>query len=375
MEYTQAHNQLKNIFDPGKKEIEIPWSNVTIVNENFISLPESRPFSLDTDCMIEENSSFSYPVFVPANHDSGKVILLLHGLNERSWIKYLSWAHYLADNTGSYVVMFPISFHMNRSPSAWSDPRSMMPLVKERIQRYANPDMASFANLALSNRLSENPLRFFNSGHNTVGDIVQLLSSVRDGNHPVIPGGSRVNIFSYSIGAFLAQILMIGNPDKLFSESKLYMFCGGAAFSYMRGTSKLIMDKEAFDKVYDFYLGEFENVANGKGPLVDFLNTNTIGLAFRSMIDIGRLKSFRQKALLALRDQISSLSLLKDTVIPHDGISETMTINGSKGNTDVVDFPYSYSHENPFPVHNNQLSQVVDEWFERVFERAALFLG
>ena len=45
------------------------------------------------DTLIPENRSFSYPVFTPGNTKSDKVILLLHGLNERSWVKYLVWAY------------------------------------------------------------------------------------------------------------------------------------------------------------------------------------------------------------------------------------------------------------------------------------------
>jgi hypothetical protein len=376
MEYTKKFNELKNVFNPDVNEILIPGSDISIVNERFVSDEKSIGFSSESDRVISENNNFTYPVFVPGDKSSKKVILLLHGLNERSWVKYLAWAYYLAENTGSYVVLFPISFHINRSPVSWKDPRAMVPFVNERKIRYGVTEMASFANIALSNRLTEDPLRFLNSGHRTVGDIVLLMNIIKSGNHPVIPAGSKVNIFAYSIGAFLAEIIMMGNPENLFSESKLFMFCGGSVFSNMHGTSKLIMDSLAYEKIYKFYLSDFENEIIGKGPVVEFLRTSRVGMAFRSMIDLGRFRTFREKALKGLRDQVHAIALLKDSVIPAKGISETMNFDDRHHSypSETWDFSHHYYHENPFPVYDNHDSKLVDHSFERLFTKAALFL-
>ena len=57
------------------------------------------------DAGIEENRRFTYPVFIPRERrDDRRAILLLHGLNERNWDKYLVWAEYLALNTGKPVT-------------------------------------------------------------------------------------------------------------------------------------------------------------------------------------------------------------------------------------------------------------------------------
>ena len=215
-------------------------------------------------------------------------------------------------------------------------------------------------------------MRFFKSGYQTSNDIVKLLTSVKTGEHEIIPATDRFNIFAYSIGAFLAEIIMMGNPDNLLSESKLFMLCGGSVFSNMQGSSKLIMDKAAFDKVYNYYLFEFENTLTGKSPLIDFLSSSQIGLAFRSMIDLGRLRSFRENVLNKLKDQVHSISLLKDTVIPCKGVISTLH---TPETVDIWDFPYPYMHENPFPVFNSPLSSKVDYWFEKVFAKATLYVG
>ncbi|MGD0340310.1 MAG: DUF6051 family protein [Bacteroidales bacterium] len=377
MEYTRKYKELKNIFNPDLKEIIIPGSDVKIINAGFFSDTGSDAFLNKNDISIPENASFSYPVFVPSDASSRKAILLLHGLNERSWVKYLVWAYFLAQNTGSYVILFPISFHINRSPQLWKDPRAMFHYLSERKKTYGDISMSSFANIALSNRLTEDPMRFFNSGYQTVEDIVKLMLLIRDGRHELIPEGSRVNIFAYSIGAFLAQIILMGNPENLFDETKLFMLCGGSVFSNMHGTSKLIMDSLAYDKVFNFYLDDFENEIKGKGQFFDFLSSSRIGMAFRSMIDLGRFRKFRETRLAALKEQIRSIALMKDAVIPAKGIVKTLNYKSSVSDNRIMvtDFPFPYTHENPFPVLGSSFSQKVDMAFERVFTAAGLFLA
>jgi hypothetical protein len=375
MEYTKTFNELKSVFKTENKKISIPGSDIKIHNILFHSDVPLNEFTNKNDTLIAENCSFSYPVFAPRNVESTRVILLLHGLNERSWIKYLVWAYYLALNTDSYVILFPISFHINRSPSSWKDPRAMIHFMKDRNSGLGEINMSSFANIALSNRLTEDPMRFFKSGYQTSSDIVKLFSSVRNGEHEIIPRTSDFNIFAYSIGAFLAEIILMGNPENLFSRSKLFIFCGGSVFSNMRGSSKLIMDSLAFDRVYRYYLYDFEETLIGKSPLVEFLRTSQIGMAFRSMIDLGRLRTFRENILIKLRDQIHSISLAKDSVIPCKGVISTLNNFKKKDIVDVWDFPYAYTHENPFPIFDSPLSKKVDYWFEKVFSEASLFLA
>ena len=375
MEYTETYNKIKSFFNSEINEIEIPDSKIKIYNTGFRSDLPSNEFINNKDKLISENRSFSYPVFAPRNPDSNKVIFLLHGLNERSWLKYLAWAYNLADQTDSYIVLFPISFHINRSPSAWKDPRTMIPLLKDRNSSIGEIAMSSFANIALSNRLTEDPLRFFKSGYQTVEDIVKLASDISKGEHAIIPRTGNINIFAYSIGAFLAEIIIMGNPENIFSESKLFIFCGGSVFSNMKGASRFIMDKRAFDRVYNFYLYDFEKTLTGKSPLIDFLNSSQLGMAFRSMIDLGRLRTFRENILKKLRDQIRIVTLSKDAIIPSKGVVATLGKFVPAGNLKVWDFPFNYCHENPFPVLDNPLAKKVDYWFEQVFSEANLFLA
>jgi len=371
MGYTVRYRELTATFNPDIRNIKIPGSGIRIVNTDFVSDGVSGNIFSGNDYSISENLTFSYPVIVPAG-ESHKVILMLHGLNERSWDKYLLWAEVLAEMTGSYVILFPISFHINRSPVSWKDPRSMLRFLKEKSSTRGETRSSSFANIALSNRLSDDPRRFLKSGYQTVNDLVKLIKQINAGQHSVIPAGSTVNIFAYSIGAFLAEIIMIANPDGLFSESKLFMFCGGSVFSNMKGESKLIMDKLAYEKIYNYYLERFEDEIKARGSVLGRLVSGRIGMAFRSMIDFSRFSDVRNNALHSFGDQVYTIGLKKDRVIPVEGIARTLT-----GNThlETIDLNYSYTHENPFPVLNNASSAEVDRSFMKIFETAGRFLS
>jgi hypothetical protein len=377
MEYTKEFSELKSIYKSDVREILMPDTGMRIINLEFISGKNPEGLYNEEDLSISENKSFSYPVFIPSERDTSKVILLFHGLNERSWIKYLTWAYFLCQNTGSYVILFPISFHINRSPSSWVDPRVMTEPVRERTRNWSDVRMSTFANVALSNRLSQDPMRFFNSGYQTACDIIKLMNQIKAGEHEVIPQGSRVNIFAYSIGAFLSQILMMGNPEDLFSASKLFIFCGGSVFSNMQGTSKFIMDSVAFNRIYNFYMNDFEKEIGKQKSIYDLISDSQIGMAFRSMIDFRRFRSYRENLLGKVKDQIKSIALLKDTVIPSEGILKTFNYQTfpAKHNVEVLDFPFGYSHENPFPLRNDSQTVIIDSWFNRIFGEACLFLA
>jgi len=370
------YGDLKAIYDPLADIIDIPGSTVSIRNVKFESTMDDQFFSAQNDAGIEENNDFSYPVFVPGEATGQKVILLFHGLNERSWDKYLTWAYYLAKTTGSYVVLFPISFHINRTPDSWRDPRASFKSFNLRRTDLGDIEKSSIANVLLSKRLSETPLRFFSSGYQTVVDVCHLVESIKNGTHRIIPQSPKVDIFAYSIGAFMAQIIMMANPKDLFSGSKLFIFCGGSVFSNMKGTSKYIMDKVAYDNVYKYYVDDFENRIKRGYSLYDFFNNNSLGLTFRSMLSLARGKEYRDKALSRLGNSIYAIALAKDTVIPPNGIMETLSVNHAiKCRVKVIDFPFNYCHESPFPVFKTELGKEVDCCFNRVFNEAASFLG
>jgi hypothetical protein len=135
------------------------------------------------------------------------------------------------------------------------------------------------------------------------------------------------------------------------------------------------MDNHAFDKVYNFYMNEFEESIKVKNRISEFLRSTQIGMAFRSMIDKSRLGSFRENRFRKLKDQIRCIVLSGDNVIPAAGVIETLRETTSLNTVKVLDFPFAYSHENPFPVFSTSESDKVDRSFESIFEQAALFFS
>lgn len=386
MKLSQRTQQLKALFSY-EKNVSLDDSRLDIRSFSFRQrageqeidafqqkIPVSD-FCHTTDNGIVENKSFHYTVFVPRTiNKTDQAILLLHGLNERNWEKYLTWAEQLALNTGKAVILFPIAFHMNRTPSSWYNPRLTLPWVNKRKKKITNLNNSTFANVALSSRLSESPLRFYISGRETIYNIWQLLSDIRKGMHPLFLPSTRVNIFAYSIGALVAQILLMANPEGLISESRLFLFCGGSIFSRMNGNARDIIDQEAFERVKEFYLNHFLNEEYGLSKPETY-KEDRIAKAFRAMITPSELKEYREELFENVKKRIRVITLKKDTVMPTVGVREAFGSSLASDLSDEWDFPFPYSHQHPFPSKPFMESEPVYQAFKRVMGSASAFLG
>ncbi|MGC3979125.1 MAG: DUF6051 family protein [Paludibacteraceae bacterium] len=371
MNYSRRFTELNLMFSLGKTTY-LKESDIILRFFPFQSLSKHIVGVTDheADHHIDENLSFVYPVFVPAKKArSSQAILLLHGLNERNWNKYLTWAEYLCKMTGKPVILFPIAFHINRSPQAWSDPRSLREMLSLRRQRNGNDRSISFANLMLSERISNNPFRFYTSGRETLFDLVKLFQDIKEGNHALFTENCQIDIFTYSIGSFLAQITLMTDLKGLFSDSKLFMFCGGSIFSRMNGVSRGIMDKEAFEKMHNYYMNVFDSQKS------TLLVQDKVFESFNSMISPERNAEHRTAFFRNNATRIKSILLKHDVVIPYQGVREALGGANTQNNTLLYDFPFTYTHENPFPVDVNTDSCAVDRSFNSVFSKAADFLA
>ena len=379
LDFVKRQKEMLHLFGMGKN-VDLKKSGVDI---RFFPFESSYNFQLATqvsnhaleDGAIVENNRFNYPVFFPKGWKKAtNAIVLLHGLNERSWDKYLCWAEYLAEHTHKAVILFPIAYHINRSPGLWSDPRSMSMLVSKR-QALVGPDRSlCFANVAMSERLSEDPIRFYTSGRQTVEDLRLLATSLKNGKHPKFKKGTTVDFFAYSIGAFLAEITMMANPDKLFDQSKLFIFCGGSIFKSMFGESRCIMDKPAYDRLLSFYMKEWiekeqASVTTHRESLDEARS------AFDTMIapEVDREK--REGFFKNLGNRISGISLRKDKVMPYEGVEACMGNDNAFQKFQLLDFPFEYSHESPFPMNSSIEPALLNASFNQVFSRAAQFLA
>lgn len=333
------------------------------------------PQLTDSDRLINENQFFSFPVIIPAWPITQKrAVILLHGLNERSWNKYWSWAATLAEKLERPVILFPISFHINRAPLTWGDPRAINTMMKTEVSPGARDDSTSFANFILSKRLIDNPLRFLTSGFQSALDLYRLMKMLRNNTINGIGPITQIDIFAYSIGAFLSQIILINNYIVGERSGLTAIFCGGSPFVNMNGISKMIMNKPAFHAIFKFYLQETVREMKQESPLGVFLKKHPLGLAFNAMISPDRNPGLLQSALSSAKEKMKVWTLRRDTVIP-----SLPTINLFKELPGIVteyDFQYGYSHENPFPVYADLTkSQQVNAAFNEIFTKASCFLN
>lgn len=390
MNYIDLHNLLKKHFDLGVEANEIPGSMVSVHKFEFISpynfldpsyfhfgnrFLHDREF-YDPD--VAENTRFRYPVFLPdARLQYDDALILLHGLNERNWNKYLAWGYRLAELTGRAVILFPISFHINRAPDDWSNPRKLDQLLSERRSMFPELRMSSHMNLALSSRLTQFPERFFLSGYQSLLDLEKLIGQIQGGNHPLFRRDARVDFFAYSIGAFLAQCMMIGNENPRLEESRFLIFCGGSLFSQMNGASRFIMDEKAHGRLQYYYINQIEQEIEQSRKITDILKDTAMGRAFRSMILPDRFRRLRESMLRRFGRNISVIALENDRVIPARESAETIGCEEGNipGNVRILDFPFPHSHENPFPVKLPDFREAIDRCFQEVFKHAAAFLA
>jgi hypothetical protein len=378
MEYFEYYQKLKGIFNLSDDVIQIPESNLVIRNFDFISEGISdlvSPENMEKK-LISENFKFRYPVLIPDTEaPHRKAIFYLHGLNERNWLKHLPGAMLLAEKTGNPVILFPLSYHINRGLPEWIDTRKMAEPLEFRRKAYSQLEEASVLNLPLSERLTENPLRFFTSGYQSARDLLKLKKQIYEGLHPVFEKGTATDIFAYSISCLMMQVLMLSYPQEFLPDSKIAFFAGGSLFSDMNGISKYIMDNVAFAGIWRYYREIFSK--SGNSPVLkSWFEKNRFGRAFTWMLGYGRFKREREKSFQSYSSNVMVMALKKDQVIPLSGIRHAFGDKFSRSKSiHVVDFPYPYIHENPFPVLSRKIDHEVDQAFRSVFLPVAGFFN
>jgi len=397
MKYIETYKLLKNEINYSESQITISdiveVRNFTFTSNNVHFLPNKTDDILldhnlksetgiihelldihDTD--VKENISFRYHVFSPAGTKKAKkIVFMFHGFNEKYWHKYFPWAKYIADTTGKTVVLFPIAFHMNRAPQEWSNKRLMYDVSNRRKELFPNIIHSTMANAAISTRMHAKPQRFLWSGLQTYFDVIQLMDEFKSGQHPFIAPDAETDVFAYSIGAFLGEILMLTNHKNYFDKSKLVMFCGGPVFNRLSPVSKSILDSQANMAFYSYYVEHLESHLKSDEKLKHYLCESSEGVSFRCMLNYGVMSDYREKRLSAISDRLFAVSLKQDMVVPPYEIANTLQGKYRDIPTKVAicDLPYSYKHEDPFPALE-KISDEIDAGFRRVFEPIGEFL-
>ncbi|MDR1873112.1 MAG: DUF6051 family protein [Deltaproteobacteria bacterium] len=330
------------------------------------------------DAAVTENQAFRYHLILPKGVDKAeKLIVLVHGFNERGWAKYMPWAAQLVKRTGQGVLLFPLAFHMNRAPALWNDPRAMKKVSAERKVLYPDVLQSTLSNAAISVRLHANPARFFWSGLVSYHDIVALVKDIRAGGNPAIAANAPINFFTYSIGTLLGEIVLFTNEDQLFTDSKLVAFCGGPVFNRLSPVTKFILDSEANVRLYSFLVEHLESHRKVDPELDRHLSdAMPVGRNFRCLLNYRVDLAYREERFRALAKNILGLSLAQDDVVPPYEIIGTF--NGSRRDipipVEVLDPPFPLRHEDPFPAAGPSKGPG-EAFIDDVFARSAEFLG
>ncbi|MCF7944709.1 MAG: DUF6051 family protein, partial [Spirochaetia bacterium] len=277
-------------------------------------------------------------------HDSPRAILLLHGLNERSWNKYYPWAHRLASLTGRPVILFPTAFHIDRSPSEWQDIREMTPQVKARrmLAKILKKSVMglSFANVALSSRIEEAPERFIRAGFQTMLDIEKFAAQARAGKLPQIPKNSSFDFFCYSIGCSLGQSLLMSDLSKpakkrLFVDSRQVFFCGSALLEYANPISKLILDEESYRVLNAYFYALAHDDASALKRVKGRKLKKFDRLQSMAAILYGDAKkSYREEKLKIIGKRSLVISMEGDSVFPPEAIRRTWSLRNNEASKD-----------------------------------------
>lgn len=329
------------------------------------------------DADVEENKQFKYHIIKPLGGEKiKKVTFLFHGFNEKDWNKYLPWAKTIVEGTGSSVILFPIAFHMQRAPKHWSSKREMYVLSESRKKRFPNIVNSTLSNVAISMRLHSMPQRFIWSGLQTYYDVIQFIEDCKKGNNELVDKDFEFDIFAYSIGGFLAQILKLSNHNNYFSNTKVCLFCSGATFNRLSPVSKFILDSEANVALYSFLVEHFDKILQKDRLLNHYINQDHIeGKIFHSMLDYQKMRETREVLLKKYEEQIYAITLKKDYVIPSFEVMNTLkgAYRDINITVDEMDFDRDYIHESPFPANATDNAQI-DQDFDIVFNKICKFL-
>ena len=388
MGLTALHNKLKMLYSVKAEHISVDVLRVVIRNYRFSSAGLPRfgrcrseamaarfEATLQADMQIVENGDFVYPIVFPeGGKQYSRAILVFHGINERSWKKYLPWACRLAEGAQQPVILFPMAFHVSRGPRRWATPQAMQSLLEQR-QALPNQVNSTFANVALSQRLDEAPMRFLSAGRQSADDLEQLVRSIKAGEVEGFLPHTRVDAFAYSIGAILAQALFIANTDGLFDDSRLFLFCGGSHFSSMHGCTKLIMDSVAHMALRSFFFDEFFQMVYEQSPFGEYFRSSGIGRGFWAMLEPRCDAALFRRQMSRLGSGLQIVTLRDDRVIPSAMIKEAFADVCARTGAELheLHFDYAYRHEMPFPILKDSTSELVDAAFEEVFERVSAF--
>ena len=154
-------------------------------------------------------------------------------------------------------------------------------------------------------------------------------------------------------------------------------FCGGTVFSRLSPSSKIILDSEGSVALHSCFVEHLESHVKKDPNLASFLGKGgpPEGQIFRSLIDYRLERAIREEKFRELAPRLYAVALERDMVVPPCEVVNTL--QGARRDVpvrvDVLDPPYPYRHEDPFPAASKD-AEAVDGAFRSVFGPICEFL-
>lgn len=300
-----------------------------------------------SDAEIVENLSFRYPLLRSAQPRGRRercrqLVLMFHGLNERSFTKYVPWAYHLWRSTGAAVALVPLAFHIQRALPHWG--QRVHAYLRAQKAVPGNENVHAF-NAVISERLGTHPERFFWGSLQSYRDVVDLVRHIRSGAHPQIDPLAQIDLIGYSAGGYLALGLLLLDEDGLFADTRAVVFESGAALRDTKLSSKLIVDLAAETAMMKLFIRHTDRYANPR--LRHWLSDHEEGRWFRALCGVPSERIWLEARLRQLAPRLLGLTNLNDEVIPPGGVLNLL--QGLHRDTGVrVEELDLGVHENPF---------------------------
>jgi hypothetical protein len=134
------------------------------------------------------------------------------------------------------------------------------------------------------------------------------------------------------------------------------------------------MDKTAYEKLFHFYCHEWYAILKRAQESGKMLQDGILS-AFNAMINPTMFREIRETFFNSIQHRISGISLQKDKVMPWAGVEACMGSKLAAQCFELLDFPYEYTHEFPFPANGRTDDLALNNSFFKVFQKAAVFLS
>ncbi len=314
-----------------------------------IDFPGERTVHSPEDVMIRQNLEFRYPLVRESTgkntrkkHRHG--VIILHGLNERSFSKYIPWAYHTWTVTRVPVILLPMTFHINRVSPRWTFEQQAN--FESRRAIAGNENVHRF-NAVISHRLGTHPERFIWGAIQTYWDIVDLVRMIREGRHPHFTDDAVIDFIGFSAGGYVALVMMLDNPDNLFSESRAVIFSSGSMVRDVNLSSHLIVDQAAEIALMNMYVKHRKKLS---GPrLLHWMESHHEGQWFNCFCGLLPDRARLEPGLRNIAGRLLGIANTNDLVFPCGAIHNSLQGIHRDIPVRVEELDLGI-HENPFAI-------------------------